>query len=71
MRTYRIIQKPPNSLGSDGYILQERGILWGWNYVRWFSRLEDANKYLDELKEWVKYPGPKVIRQETFLERFD
>jgi len=68
MRTFRIIQETPDTIG---YTLQEQGVLWGWNHIKWFADLDSAHKYLDDLKQWVRSPGPKLIRQETILERFD
>jgi len=64
MRQYRIVEKE-NCYGQSKFYVQEKGMLWGWNYVMdlhdmilTFRTKEFA---LKSIKEWYGYKYNKVV----------
>jgi len=64
MRQFRIIEKE-NCYGQSKFYVQEKGMLWGWNYVMDLNDMiitfRTKEFALKSIKEWYGYKYNKIV----------
>jgi len=64
MRQYRIVEKE-NCYGQSKFYVQEKGMLWGWNYVMDLNDMiltfRTKEFALKSIKEWYGYRYNKIV----------
>lgn len=62
--SYRIVEKE-NCYGESRFYVQQKGLLWGWNYVSdlhdMVIRFETKELALKSIKAWNGYKYNKIV----------